>query len=69
LPNFRLPGDVSASQRYWSEDIVEPEIEVSAQGTITVSDAPGTGYAVKRDWIEKLTVRREMIRGKAASAI
>jgi O-succinylbenzoate synthase len=68
LPNFRLPGDVSASQRYWSKDIVEPEIEVSAQGTITVSDAPGTGYAVKRDWIEKLTVRREMIRGQAASA-
>jgi O-succinylbenzoate synthase len=68
MPNFRLPGDVSASQRYWSEDIVEPEIKVSAQGTIMVSDAPGTGYAVKRDWIEKLTVRREMIRGKAASA-
>ncbi|HTC79356.1 MAG TPA: o-succinylbenzoate synthase, partial [Terriglobales bacterium] len=41
LENFRLPGDVSASQRYWKEDIVEPEIEVSAQGTIAINDQPG----------------------------
>jgi O-succinylbenzoate synthase len=68
LPNFRLPGDVSASQRYWTEDIVEPEIEVTPQGTISVSDRPGTGYAVKKDLIEKLTVRKETIRGYAISA-
>ena len=67
LPNFRLPGDVSASKRYWVEDIVEPEIEVSPRGTIAVSDAPGTGYAIKRDLIEKLTVRTETIRRNAAT--
>jgi len=69
LENFRLPGDVSASQRYWKEDIVEPEIEVSAQGTIAINDQPGTGYRVREDLIEKLTVRKEEIRrGAGASA-
>jgi O-succinylbenzoate synthase len=62
LENFRLPGDVSASKRYWKEDIIEPEVEVSPQGLIAVSDAPGTGYRVREDLIEKLTVRKEMIR-------
>ena len=66
LPNFSLPGDVSASKRYWHEDIVEPEIEVSPRGTIPVSDAPGTGYAVKKDLIEKLTVRTETISSSTA---
>jgi O-succinylbenzoate synthase len=68
LPNFRLPGDVSASQRYWAEDIVDPEIEVTPRGTIAVKDTPGTGYEIKRELIEKLTVRRETIRNRAAFA-
>jgi O-succinylbenzoate synthase len=62
LPNFRLPGDVSASNRYWADDIVEPPIEVSPQGTIAISDAPGTGYEIRRDLIQKLTVREETLR-------
>jgi O-succinylbenzoate synthase len=57
--NFRLPGDVSASKRYWAEDIIEPEVVVSPQGTITVSDEPGTGYRIREDLIEKLAVRKE----------
>ena len=40
LPNFVLPGDVSASKRYWKRDIIVPPVEVSPQGTIAVSDAP-----------------------------
>ena len=63
LQNFRLPGDVSASKRYWAEDIIEPEVEVSAQGTITVSDTPGTGYRIREDLIEKLAVRKETLAG------
>ena len=59
LPNFRLPGDVSASKRYWAEDIIDPEVKVSSQGTITVSDEPGTGYRVREDLIDKLSVRKE----------
>ena len=61
LPNFTLPGDVSASKRYWAEDIIEPEVVVSSRGTITVPDAPGIGYNVKTDLIEKLTTRTEKL--------
>src|SRR5262249_7308374 len=62
LPNFRLPGDVSASKRYWQEDIVDPEVTVSSQGTIRIKDAAGTGYRVREDLIEKLTARKETLR-------
>ena len=62
LPNFKLPGDVSASKRYWKEDIIEPEVEVSARGTIAVSDKPGRGYDLCPDMIEKLTVRKETLK-------
>ncbi len=59
LPGFTLPGDVSASKRYWSEDIIEPEVTVSAQGTIQVPKAAGLGFSPKVPRIEKLTVRKE----------
>ena len=62
LQNFSLPGDVSASKRYWKEDIIDPEVEVSSNGMIAISDQPGTGYRVKEDLIEKLTVRKETLR-------
>jgi len=62
LQNFSLPGDVSASKRYWKEDIIDPEVEVSSNGMIAISDEPGTGYRVKEDLIEKLTVRKETLR-------
>jgi O-succinylbenzoate synthase len=59
LPNFSLPGDVTASRRYWSEDIIEPEVTVSPRGTIRVPSGPGIGYEPRRERIEALTVRRE----------
>ncbi len=62
LPGFTLPGDVSASARYWAEDIIEPAVTVSAKGEIEVPTIPGRGYAVKTELIGKLTVRREEIR-------
>ncbi|MGB6975120.1 MAG: o-succinylbenzoate synthase [Terracidiphilus sp.] len=62
LENFTLPGDVSASARYWKEDIVEPEITVSPEGEITIPNSPGRGYEVRYDLIEQLTVRKETIR-------
>lgn len=58
LPDFLLPGDVSASRRYWSEDIIEPEVEVTSRGTILVNDRPGIGYAPRLDRIDRLTVSR-----------
>jgi O-succinylbenzoate synthase len=61
LPNFTLPGDVTASRRYWDEDIIEPEVIVSPQGTISVPTGPGIGYKPRLDRIEKLTVRSERL--------
>jgi O-succinylbenzoate synthase len=61
LPNFSLPGDVSASRRYWAEDIIEPEVEVTRQGTIRVPTGPGIGYAPRIERIGSLTRRREVI--------
>jgi len=58
LSGFSLPGDVSASQRYWNEDVIEPEVEVTSRGTIQAPKTPGIGYSVKRDLVERLTVRR-----------
>jgi O-succinylbenzoate synthase len=62
LENFSLPGDVSASARYWREDIVDPEITVSKAGEIRIPDTPGRGYEVRTDLVERLTVRKEQIR-------
>lgn len=57
LQGFTLPGDVSASKRYWSEDIIEPEVEVTPKGTIHLPSGVGIGYTVRRDRINQLTVR------------
>ncbi len=62
LENFTLPGDVSASARYWREDIIEPEVTVTPEGEIAIPDTPGRGYEVRADLIERLTVRKEAIR-------
>jgi O-succinylbenzoate synthase len=61
LPNFTLPGDVSASRRYWAEDIIEPAVEVTPQGTIRVRNEPGIGYQPRTDLIERLTTRQEVL--------
>jgi O-succinylbenzoate synthase len=62
LEGFTLPGDVSASARYWEEDVIEPSVTVTPRGTIVAPDAPGIGFEVKRDRIERLTVRKETVR-------
>jgi O-succinylbenzoate synthase len=62
LPNFRLPGDISASGRYWAEDIVEPPFTLARGGTIGVPTRWGLGVRVKVDMVERLTVRREILR-------
>jgi O-succinylbenzoate synthase len=61
LPNFVLPGDVSASKRYWARDIITPAVEVSAHGTITVPTGPGFGYEIDHDFMNSVTVREETI--------
>ncbi len=61
LPGFTLPGDVSASKRYWKRDIIAPPVEVSSFGTITVPTEPGFGFELDRDYIKSITVREETI--------
>lgn len=64
LPNFSLPGDVSASSRYWSQDIIEPEVTVSKRGEIAVPTGVGSGYRIDRERIEAATVRRQTLRAR-----
>ncbi|HEV2799159.1 MAG TPA: o-succinylbenzoate synthase [Pyrinomonadaceae bacterium] len=59
LAGFTLPGDVSASARYWEEEIIEPPVTVTSRGTITAPDAPGLGFEIRRKRIDSLTVRKE----------
>jgi len=59
LAGFTLPGDVSASARYWEEDVIEPPVTVSARGTIAAPTAPGIGFEIKHKRIDALTVRKE----------
>jgi O-succinylbenzoate synthase len=62
LPGFTLPGDVSASKRYWTEDIITPPVEVTPRGTIPRPGGVGIGYEVNEKRIEALTERTEVIR-------
>ncbi len=57
LPNFRLPGDIAASKRYYQPDLIEPAIEVGADGTIAVPDGPGIGVNIVRDRVNQATLR------------
>jgi O-succinylbenzoate synthase len=61
LEGFTLPGDVSASKRYWHEDVIAPEVEVTTRGTIIAPDVPGIGFEVKEDFIASRAVRREIL--------
>jgi O-succinylbenzoate synthase len=61
LPNFRLPSDISASARYFAEDIAGPSFELSPRGTMIVPETPGIGVEVDMTALERVTVRREVI--------
>lgn len=62
LPGFTLPGDVSASKRYWTEDIITPPVTVTSKGTIIRSNNPGIGFEVNEQRLDQLTVRKEIIK-------
>jgi O-succinylbenzoate synthase len=61
LAGFTLPGDVSASSRYWAEDIIEPPVTVSANGTITAPEKPGIGFDVNTSRVDHLTLRSDKL--------
>ena len=69
LPNFKLPGDISASARYWKEDIVEPAFTLNPDGTLTVPTDPGIGVAVREDLLERFTIKKEVYRESQKRAL
>ncbi|MFB0565733.1 MAG: o-succinylbenzoate synthase [Candidatus Aminicenantaceae bacterium] len=60
LPNFKFPNDLSASKRYYSEDLIEPPVEITNKGTIKVPDLPGIGVSPQEDRIKRNTLKREV---------
>ncbi len=55
LPGFELPGDISASRRYFARDVIVPEVSVNRDGTVDVPRAPGLGFEVDRDFVSART--------------
>jgi O-succinylbenzoate synthase len=62
LPGYSLPGDVSASARYFDRDVVSPPIALNSDGTIDVPSGPGTGVEIDRHFLAQATVRFERFR-------
>ena len=60
LQNFTLPGDISASKRYYKNDIVEPEFVVNQDGTMDVPTEPGIGVEVNREMLDRVTIRKQV---------
>ncbi len=60
LPNFKFPNDLSASKRYYAEDLIEPPVEVTKKGTIKVPDEPGIGVSVQEERIKKVTLKHQV---------
>ena len=61
LPGFTLPGDISASSRYWNRDVVTEPFTVDADGTMAVPTGPGLGVEVDLDFIESVTTEVEIV--------
>jgi len=62
LPNFKIPGDISPSARYWEHDIVTPEWTMDASGMVTVpQETHGIGVDVNVDRVDNLTVRSDIL--------
>ena len=62
LPNFSLPGDIAASRRYYAPDLIDPEIEVRADGTIAVPEGPGIGVHIVADRVAAATKEKMELR-------
>jgi o-succinylbenzoate synthase len=61
LDGFTLPGDTSASDRYWAEDIIDPPVTLSSDGTVAVPEGPGIGHRVRARRLKELTVATETL--------
>ena len=63
LPNFTLPGDIAASKRYFDPDLIDPPIDVAADGTVAVPTAPGIGVAINQDRVARATLKHTVVEG------
>jgi O-succinylbenzoate synthase len=59
LPGFTLPGDTSASDRYWAADIIDPPVRLSPDGTVDVPNGPGIGHEIDHDRLRAVLVHTE----------
>jgi O-succinylbenzoate synthase len=59
LQNFTLPGDIAASKRYFNPDLIEPPVEVAADGTIAVPQGPGIGVSIRDADVARATLRMQ----------
>lgn len=64
LSNFTIPGDTSASDRYWEVDIVEPEVKFSAPGKLGVPSTPGIGYNINEEVLESFVIESKSFYSK-----
>jgi O-succinylbenzoate synthase len=62
LPGFVLPGDISASARYFPEDVIEEPFVLNPDSTLSVPTGPGLGVRVKMETLERMTLRKETYR-------
>jgi O-succinylbenzoate synthase len=69
LPNFSLPGDVAASKRYFDPDLIDPPIEVAADGTIAVPTGPGLGVTICQDRLERATLKKLTLNKSEVSSL
>ncbi|MEJ2484665.1 MAG: enolase C-terminal domain-like protein [Anaerolineales bacterium] len=60
LANFTLPGDISASDRYYHEDITNETFTLNPDSTIGVPDKPGLGVTIDSKALKRVTVRSEV---------
>ena len=67
LPNFSLPGDVAASRRYFDPDLIEPPIEVAADGTIAVPTGPGLGVTIRQERVDHATLKKTMFKAQVST--
>jgi len=62
LPNFKFPNDLSASKRYYVEDLIEPPVEITNRGTIEIPESPGIGVFPQEQRIKKATLKHEVFK-------
>jgi O-succinylbenzoate synthase len=62
LPGFTLPGDISASARYYAQDIITQPFVLNPDSTLSVPTSPGLGIEVRQDLLEKVTLHQQTYR-------